>query len=88
MTSNETVKATARRLGIQPCHVHANQLLDLAEKKDRDGYRAMLDELFAEHGADYQEMVNDFARRQLRMQERDFRHNGWRVVWKECTYQG
>ena len=82
MTSNE-VRALAKRLGIQPCHVHANQLVDLAEKKDREGYRGKLDELFEQFGAQYQSTVNNHAKRQLRMQERDFRHNGWRSVWKE-----
>jgi hypothetical protein len=28
-------------------------------------------------------MVNEIATRQIRMQSRDHRHNGWRVVWKE-----
>ena len=83
MTSNESVKALAKRLGIQPCHVHANQLVDLAEAKDREGYRAKLNELLDEFGAGYQGLVNGHAKRQLRMQEWDSRHNGWRSVWRE-----
>lgn len=83
MTSNESIKALARRLGIQPCHVHANQLVDLAEVKDREGYRAKLDELLDEFGAGYQGLVNSHAKRQLRMQEQHSRHNGWRSVWRE-----
>ena len=82
MTSNE-VRTLAKRLGIQPCHVHANQLVDLAEAKDREGYRAKLDEPFVDHGAGYQGLVNNHAKRQIRMQEWDSRHNGWRSVWKE-----
>jgi hypothetical protein len=83
VTSNDSDKALARRLGIQPCHVHANRLLDLAEQKDREGYRALLDQIFVEHGANYQSQVNRLAKRQLRMEQHDHRINPWRSVWME-----
>ena len=81
MTSHDL--QLAKTLGIQPCHVHANELVDLADAKDREGYRARLDELEAKHGRDYRYLVNEHATRQVYMQTRYHRHNPWRSVWKE-----
>jgi hypothetical protein len=81
MTEND--QALSKQLGIQPIHCLANRLVDLADAKNREGYRQMLDSLGQRHGTHYQTMVNEIATRQIRMQSRDYRHNGWRVVWKE-----
>lgn len=79
----ETDQQLARRLGIQPCHVHANELVDLAEKKDREAYRRRLDELEQDYGIRYRDLVNDHAKRQIRMAQHDHRMNPWRSVWME-----
>ena len=85
MTSNEL--ALAKKLGIQPCHVHANELVDLADAKDRDGYKNRLAELERKHGRDYKAMVSDHATRQIYMQSRYHRHNPWRAAWIEHQNQ-
>jgi len=82
MKDAQEVRKLACKLGIQPTHVHANQLLDLAEARDREGYRAKLDELDREYGDGYGDSVNAHAKRQLRMQNAN-RYNGWRSVWQE-----
>lgn len=86
VTSNE--RQIAKALGIQPCHVHANELLDLADAKDRDGYRAALQAIEAKHGRDYRSMVGALVERQLHMQSRYHTHNPWRTVWKEQSRVG
>ncbi len=78
----------ARKLGIQPCHVDANELVDLADAKDRDGYRDKLDQIERDRGKDYRYMVSEHAARQIRMQSRYHRHNGWRSVWQEHKREG
>ncbi|WP_288365611.1 hypothetical protein [uncultured Marinobacter sp.] len=81
MTSHDL--QLAKTLGIQPCHVHANQLVDQADAKDRVGYRAHLDKIEAKHGRHYRDLVNELATRQVHMQTRYHTHNPWRVAWKE-----
>lgn len=79
----ETDQDLARRLGIQVCHVRANELVDLAEQKDRDGYRRRLDELEKEHGIAHRDLVADHAARQIKMEKHDYRFNPWRSAWIE-----
>lgn len=79
-----TCHELARKLGIQPCHVLANELVDLADAtKDRERYRERLDEIQEQHGARLRELASSHARRQIYMQTRYHRHNPWRAAWTE-----
>lgn len=82
-----TCHELARKLGIQPCHVHANELVDLAEAKDREGYREKLDALEKQYGHQYRDMVNEHATRQVQMQTRYHTINGWRDEWRRYMKQ-
>lgn len=83
MTSHEL----AAKLGMQECHVHANELVDLADAKDRHGYKDRLEELEREFGLDYRMLVSSHAVRQVQMQTRYYTHNAWRHVWRENSQQ-
>lgn len=82
-----TCHELAKRLGIQPCHVHANELVDLADAKDREGYQRRLEEIERDHGRALRDLASAHARRQVYMQTRYHRHNPWRAAWKEYKNQ-
>ena len=86
MTCN--ADAIAGRLGIQRCHVRANELLDLADSGDRDGYRIYLDRLADDYGWKYRDLVNSHAKRQYKVQRADYRYFSWRVSWKQAQKKG
>ena len=66
-------------------HVEANQLLDVADRRDKDAYEAAIADVKARFPTVTADTIIKLATLQRQMQKRYCRFFAWRVDWTQKT---